>query len=190
MWVCVRENEWGGGQLELWPGRSSETHDSPTVKSVCPSAELWLTRDHQREARRRWEVGKEGERKKAAKGLTHSDGINTPTPLLIHSYTRPQIFGCMRSKWCDTLAGGWRYGGVQNTVWQSLPGQRETQVPVASSAACWDSSPSFPVHELIFLLKGLAAKARQHQESQIGKSSSVQSYLMTTWINITKEWNM
>lgn len=50
--------------------------------------------------------------------------------------------------WQGTVRRGDGDTGVQRAVWQSLPGQRETEVAMALSAARCDSSLSHGFHKL------------------------------------------
>lgn len=139
MCVCKKEESIRSvARQPLWG-----TWLSCLLKSVCPSAELWLTWAQQSQASRRWEVGKDG-RKKAAKGPSNRGGINTPTP--------PPSSCTHTNIWQHTEWVMWHFGrgqgGLQGAVWQHLPRQREAVVSMALSAACCDSSLS--VQEISF----------------------------------------
>lgn len=105
MCVCVQEM---GGQLGVYPANTSETHDSLAYYYKVSPPFSW-TLAHLGSAEQGQKKMRGGERgQQAAKGLTHSGGINTPTPTTTHSLTHAHANIWQQTEWVM-----WHFGRGQ-----------------------------------------------------------------------------
>lgn len=118
--VCVRACVccWGwGGQLSVYPANTTETHDSLAYYYKVSAPFSWTlahlgSAEQRPEEEQRW-----GKRVEVAKGLSHSGGINTPTPPPLLCILT-QIFGNRQTEWCETWQWDGEIGGQRGKTFQ------------------------------------------------------------------------